>query len=105
MLLTAFAQSLASLTFWRRRSLANARPSLHANTSSVSGSDNPETVTDEAPKKTPELSRATAAIDPEAEFFEVAASTLIFAKSGGGGIHLALALLVLRSARGLGATW
>jgi hypothetical protein len=55
--------------------------------SRVSGSDIPSITTDDAPKKLPFASLATAAIEPMLEFLEVAASTLIFTISIGGGSH------------------
>lgn len=79
MLRIALIQSLATRIHWSRRSLASAKPSLHAIASEVSGSDIPEKVTVEAPRKRPVLSRATTATEAELEFLEVAASTLIFA--------------------------
>ena len=90
MLRIALMQSLATMILWSRRSLASAKPSLHAIASKVSGSDIPENVTVEAPRKRPVLSHATAATEAELEFLEVAASTLILARPEGGGIHLGI---------------
>jgi len=88
MLRIALAQSLATRIFWSRRSLASAKPSLHAIASRVSGSKIPEKVTADAPRKRPVLSRATAATAAKLEFLEVAASTFIFVRPEGGGIYL-----------------
>jgi hypothetical protein len=91
------------LTFCKKRSVAKAPPSLEAMASIISGSDIPSTTKAEAPKKVPIESRATAAIEPIPPFFEIAASTLIFAMPGGGGIHRELLLILVCSFLSFGA--
>jgi hypothetical protein len=80
-------QSLAIQRCWSRRSAATANPSLHAITSSVSGSVTPLNTTVDAPRKPPSSPRTMAATAAIVEFFEVAASTLIFVTPASGGIH------------------
>jgi hypothetical protein len=88
MLFTTPALSDAILNLCSARSLASASPSLTAIASKVSGPDIPITTTDEAPKNCPVELRATAAYTAFFEFFDIAASTLIFISPGGGGNHL-----------------
>jgi len=74
-----FRQSLATLAFWTRRSLASAKPSLHAKTSNIYRSD--------TPVKKQCWCTEEEATDTGLEFFDFAASTLILTKSSGGEIH------------------
>jgi hypothetical protein len=53
----------------------------------ISGSEMPSVTTTEAPTNMPEESLATAEADALLEFFYMAASTFIFMKPAGGGIH------------------
>jgi hypothetical protein len=87
MLLITLLQSLASQNFCTSRSTATVIPSLHGNASKISGLDIPSKTADDAPRKAPSSPRTTAAIADFAEFLDVAASTFIFTKPSGGGIH------------------
>src|SRR6185312_9507704 len=69
------------------RSLANAKPSLQAIASTVSGSESPRITNADAPRKLPAASLAMAAATALLELFETAASTLILTSPHGGGIH------------------
>ena len=80
--------SLAILTFLIARSLARASPSQQEIASIDSGSVTPWVIRTEAPWKAPVPSLATAAAAALPVFLDIAASTLIFNVSAGGGIHL-----------------
>jgi hypothetical protein len=67
-------------------SLANAKPSLHAIASIVSRSEIPSITTAHAPKNTPVASWTTATTETTLKVSEIAASTLIFIVTTGGGI-------------------
>jgi hypothetical protein len=79
--------SHANLKSCKSKSLARAKPSLHAIVSIVSGSKLPSITTAEDPKKRLVKSRATAATTTLPELLAKATSTLIFIGPNGGGIH------------------
>jgi hypothetical protein len=87
MLTTTPALSHANLKSFKSKSLARAKPSLHAIASIVSGSKLPSITTAEDPKKRLVKSRAIAAATTLPKLLAKAASTLIFVSPDGGGIH------------------
>jgi hypothetical protein len=70
------------------RSWAKAKASRQAMASRVAGLKPPEIVRDEAPKYKSVSSLQTTTMTPSEPIFDVAESTFIFARPGGGACHL-----------------
>jgi hypothetical protein len=74
------------------RSLASAKPSLHAKTCIVSGPEIPSSTNAEAPGKFPVVLWATTTAEATFKLLDAHASTLIFVIPSGGANHRELVL-------------